>query len=204
MLKRLAEFNEEKPKILGALFTLLSRAMAEYPRVELLAKPRMADFAKWECAVARALGKSEQDFIKAYQANIGIQNEEVLEASPIAQILIQVMKDKSEWVRTPTQLLSDLKTYASANDIDIDEEKFPSSASWVWRRLSEVIPNLKESGIQCKRDKSKGRKITIINNRVKEAGDKQGAGAGTGIQEGGKRYPDFEELDREYKLSDST
>jgi len=200
--------NEDKPKILGALFTLLSRAMAEYPRVELLDKPRMADFAHWGCAVARALGKSEQDFIKAYQANIGIQNEEALEASPIAQVVMMLMKDRGRWEGKPSILFHDLKMLTDDHKIDHESESYPKAPNMVWKKLKEVIPNLKEVGIECTRDDSSrassGRKIVIVNHRFKEGSNNPEAGVFTGIEEAGKCCVDFEEFDRLPNLDDST
>ncbi len=167
-----AHFNSVKPKILGALFTVLSNAKAEYPEIKLEEKPRMADFAHWGCAVARALGKQDEDFIRAYQGNIGIQNTEALEASPVAQIILALMENRNMWEGSPTELLDELMSIAEDKKIDTNTKKFPRDVNWVWRRLQEVNPNLKEVGIKVRRDDTQrgvgGRKIIIINNSINE------------------------------------
>lgn len=160
-------------------FTLLSKALAELPNIHLSELPRIADFAELGCAVARTLGLSDQDFLNAYNGNIGIQNEEALEASTTAECIMILMKDKEDWKGSPSLLLSELITVAEANNIDKESKSFPKTANIVWKRLQEVIPNLKDVGIECIRDDSSrgknGRKIKIINHTFsanEEVGDR--------------------------------
>lgn len=97
-----AAFEEARPLILGALFDVLARAMKELPSVNRTSWPRMADFARWGCAVARALGYSEKDFLRAYMGNIEEQNAEALLASPIAQAVLYFMRGREQWSGTPS------------------------------------------------------------------------------------------------------
>src|SRR5215831_10194558 len=52
-------WDEAHPLILGALLDLVSRVMAELPRVSLQRKPRMADFARVVSAVGAAMDTEE-------------------------------------------------------------------------------------------------------------------------------------------------
>ena len=48
--------------MIGGAFTLLSKAMAIYPHVELNELFRMADFTRWGYAVAEAAGVGDIHF----------------------------------------------------------------------------------------------------------------------------------------------
>jgi len=172
-------FEKLKPKILGALFSLLFKARAVLPNIHLSKKARMADFDELGCAVARALGLSDEDFLNAYKRNRDIQNKEALEASTTAECIMILMKDKEDWKGSPSLLLSELITVANVNNIDKESKSFPKTANMVWKRMQEVIPNLKDVGIVCTRDDSSrgknGRKIKIINltfSANEEVGDR--------------------------------
>lgn len=157
------EFEGKKPGILGALFSLVSKAMKEYDEVKLTHKPRMADFATWGCAVARALGKEDKEFLTAYFNNIKIQNEEALEASPVARVIINFMDGKEEWQGTPSELLEELDEIAEKLKLDKDK-RYPKDARWLWKRIKEVRTNLQAVGILVDRDDSahkSGRKILL-------------------------------------------
>ena len=51
-----AELRQELPSILGGVFDVLSRALQIHPSVKLAEYPRMADFARWGCAISEAMG----------------------------------------------------------------------------------------------------------------------------------------------------
>ena len=54
----LANFEADKPDILGGIFDTLVIAMTIFPLVKLQNLPRMADFARWGYAIGEALGES--------------------------------------------------------------------------------------------------------------------------------------------------
>jgi len=68
--KLLAEFESCKAEILGGFLDTLVKAIQLYPSVNPEELFRMADFTKWGCAIAIALGRTQQDFIKAYEAKV--------------------------------------------------------------------------------------------------------------------------------------
>ena len=72
--------------------------------------PRMADFAEWGEIIARCIGYEKNEFINAYQENISNQNDEVIEASPVAEALLLFIREmnKEHWQGTPTQLYKNL------------------------------------------------------------------------------------------------
>jgi hypothetical protein len=136
-----------KPTLLGAIFTALSGAMAEIDRVQLTGLPRMADFARWGCAVARALGRTDADFLDAYGVNIATQNETAIENSPVALVVIELVEREGEWEGTPTETLARLLMVAETLKIDVREKAWPKSGSTLTKRINEVIPNLRKAGV---------------------------------------------------------
>src|SRR5262249_48386394 len=64
-----AEFEEARPRILGALLDVVAGALRELPAVKLPRHPRMADFAVWATAAETALGWERGSFLKAYSGN---------------------------------------------------------------------------------------------------------------------------------------
>jgi len=159
------QLNEIKPILLGSIFSTLSKAISGYPKIKLYSKPRMADFARWGCAIAKALGKSEKDFISAYYSNIRTQNKEALDASPVAVAIIEFMNDKPSWEGSPSKLLVELDNVAEILKLDTKEKRYPKDPSWLWRRIKEVRTNLIAVGIIATKDDSRrdseGRRILI-------------------------------------------
>ena len=168
------DFNEMKPKVLGAIFSTLSKAKKIHPKIHLESRPRMADFAKWGASIAQALGYSKEEFLEAYNNNIKIQHTEALEANPIARVIMTFMddKDKIEWIGPATDLYIELDDIAEALKVDKKNKKYPSDPNWLWRRMKEVRPNLESHGIYIEKDdssRSTGRRIIIRKEDSKSA-----------------------------------
>ena len=140
-------FSEARPHILGGILDALSKAIQIRPTVKLKSKPRMADFARWGCAIAMALGFDATDFQRAYRANIREQNSEVLESHPVAAAVVCMMGEVNEWEGRPAQLLEHLVKVAEAEKIDIKAKVWPKAAHILSRRLREVKPNLEAVGV---------------------------------------------------------
>jgi hypothetical protein len=161
-------FNEMKPKLLGAIFSVLSKAIKIYPTIYLKSKPRMADFAKWGAAVAEAMGYSTEEFINAYNENISIQNTEALEASPIAKVIINFMENRPDWSGSATDLFDKISLIAEDLMIDTKDRRYTNDPRWLWRRLKEVKPNLAAIGIFIEKDdtdRAHGRVIRITKEQ---------------------------------------
>jgi hypothetical protein len=104
-------FEDARPRILGALLDAVSAALRNRDTVMLTERPRMADFALWSCAAAPALGWTAEQFLQAYSHNIQSANDLVLEASPVAQAVLQMLEHQHFWEGTATQLLAVLQPY---------------------------------------------------------------------------------------------
>ncbi len=141
------EFEAARPRLLGAVLDVLARAMTLRRAIRLPGLPRMADFALWGCAIAKALGHPEVDFLAAYQDNTEARNEEALQASPVAAMVVELMDTQSEWEGTPSELLADLEKLAEEHRVNTKAAGWPKAAHSLSRRLNEVRPNLAAIGI---------------------------------------------------------
>lgn len=158
------EFESKKPEILGAIFDAISKAIKILPTIKLKQAPRMADFARWGCAIAEALGYTKEQFLEAYTENLGIQNRQAIEESSVASCIVAFMKWKTHWNGTSSALLKDLKTTAENEEIDIKSKSFPKSPSALSRVIGEVGTNLLAEGIKIEKVGQREWKIKVIEN----------------------------------------
>lgn len=168
------KFNEVKPSILGAIFDLLVKTLNEREKVVLPASPRMADFTHWGCAIARALGYTDNDFLTVYNANINQQHEEAIEANPVGSVVMEFIKNQETWEGTPTELLEKLDAIADDLRINKKSKAWPKDARWVWRRVNEIAVDLEAKGIKTMRGKSGERNITLQKMRENDVSDDHG------------------------------
>lgn len=164
-----AEFNEVAPRILGGIFDTLVKAMQIEPTLQIARLPRMADFARWGCAIAIALGHTAEDFLDAYAENVQRQNEAALDASLVAQVVIQMMKTwEPEWSGTPSELLLRLDEYSYKVGVDRHTKGWPKTPNWLMRKLREVVPNLERVGFRVvERRTAKDRIVSIRTHNPK-------------------------------------
>lgn len=142
------KFNKEKPYILGAIFTALSKVLQIVPTLRLKQKPRMADYGKYASAAAIALGSSADIFLSAFAENVKRQNDAAIEASAVAQVVIEFMNDKENWEGSSSELYGLLRTFAINANLEIGGKNgFPKASNWLWKKIHVIKPNLTAMGI---------------------------------------------------------
>lgn len=144
--KLLSEFESCKAEILGGFLDTLVEAIRVYPTVNPKELFRMADFTKWGCAIAIALGKKEEDFINAYEAKVKAQIQEAALSSPVATVLMDYMETVKNWEGTPSKLYTALINHAKTLDISIRQKAWPKAPHVLVRHLNELAPSLKSLG----------------------------------------------------------
>jgi len=142
----LGEFESCKAEILGGFLDTLVKAIQVYPSVNPKGLFRMADFTRWGCAIAIALGKTQEDFLNAYEKKVQMQIEEAALASPVATVLIDLMESIKEWEGTPSQLYIALLNRAKELSISTRQKIWPKASNSLVRQLNELIPSLKALG----------------------------------------------------------
>lgn len=158
-------FNLAQPKILGGIFDTLVKAIAIYPTVDTDKLPRLADFAKWGYAIAEALGKSGDQFLKDFSQNVKRQNESVAEKNVLCQSVICLMDGKTSHLNTVSEVHRELKKLVGD---DAKDETFPKLPHNMRGQLDLLRSTLLEHGISYQyfdRQKS-GVKILFTNSTV--------------------------------------
>ncbi|HKZ19221.1 MAG TPA: hypothetical protein VJQ57_03855 [Acidimicrobiia bacterium] len=143
-----ADFEAKRPMLFGAALDVLARAMALRPSIILPGLPRMADFALWGCAIAQAAGYTQQEFLKAYEANFTLRNQEILAGSEVADCLQRFMRGRKEWTGTASELHAELEKTAIAAGISVKGKSWPKAPHALTRRLNELQQNLSADGLE--------------------------------------------------------
>jgi hypothetical protein len=156
-------FEAEHPKLLGALFDTLSKAIALKASIKLSRRPRLADWGEYAAAVYEVMGWGAETFLKDWDEVVKVQNQATLDGSPVAQAIIKFMEVKDEYTATSSELHSKLKVVAAQLGIDVEKDKaWPKSARWLWRRIKEVLPLLVAASIEARRGRDESAKqITL-------------------------------------------
>lgn len=135
------DFEAARPKLLGAMLDLLVETLKLHGNTASAKEFRMADFAHFGRAVAKALGKNAVDFDKAYRANIRQQDCEILEDSPMVRAIERfAMKYSYEkpWTGSASKLLELLREEVHVlGDANVKAD-MPKSPRWLSSRLSEL------------------------------------------------------------------
>ena len=164
----MAEFMQLRPQLLGLIFDILVKALQIKSTIKLNDLPRMADFALWGEAIAKAMGYKDLEFIQAYYENIGKQNIEAIENHPLGQTVVKFYEEEMQakslmsWEGQPAKLLDELELVAQRHKVNTNHKSWPKEVRWLTRRLNQIRSNLLEGlgiEVQIKRltDTSKGR-----------------------------------------------
>jgi len=149
-------FDEKAPRIFGVLLDAISLALKNYPITQLnlpdRADLRMLDFAKWVCAGASALGFTPDQFMNAYAVNLTAGRHDALDASPIYEPLMTLLKQhKGAFEGSTLDLLNKLRPIAVQTKI----HDFPKSPHKLRPLLSLITHDLRAEGVVVKRSEKK-------------------------------------------------
>jgi hypothetical protein len=158
----LEEFNELRPKLLGYIFDILVKVLGTISSVELDELTRMADFAKICETISRCMGNKDNAFIDAYNRNIQLQTEQVLESNVIAPIIIKFMENKISWVGSATELLGYMEPIAEEMRINTHSRGYPKGPNVLTRRLNEIKSTLEEIGISITKGTDSKTKLKFV------------------------------------------
>jgi len=160
-------FNAIRPRVFGRLLDVVQVGMKNLPEVKLSAMPRMADFARWGVAVEQAIGFSKGAFLKAYAVNLQDTHAAAVDASPIAQAILDFLDDYSKkqnrqtYVGTASELLQALRDFLKMPNLEQPElevflrnPKFPNSPAALANELARVEPNLERMGVRVEKQRT--------------------------------------------------
>src|SRR5215218_208148 len=156
-------FAREHPGLLGALFDVLSKAIALKPFLKLSRRPRLADWGEYAAAVYEVMGWGAEQFLSDWDEIVKVQNRSTLDRSPVAQAIIKFMEDRESFEGSSTELHKKLESIAEEIGVSIVRDKaWPKSARWLWRRIQEVVPLLVGVGIEASRERDEAGTIIAL------------------------------------------
>lgn len=154
------KFESVAPRVLGAILSAASSALANRDSVQIQTDVRMADFTRWVTAAEPALGWAPGSFARAYERNRGMIDALALESNLVAAEIMALMASRHEWQGTATELLSLLNQVA---DERIQRApRWPKSAGSLGKALVTVAPILRAAGIDFGHDNSNKRRREIV------------------------------------------
>jgi hypothetical protein len=156
----IAQYEQIRPLILGALLDAVVTVLKRRPSIKLNTLPRMADFAITAAAAEGAFGWPEGTFLKAYQTNRETANEVAMEASPIARPLLALLEETGDWEGTSSELMEALEL--KANDQEKRQRGWPRNAKSVSGHLKRLAPNLRTTGWVLEQVRSAKKRLYVI------------------------------------------
>ncbi|MFW9849462.1 MAG: hypothetical protein ACFFF4_09985, partial [Candidatus Thorarchaeota archaeon] len=156
------DFEIIRPRLLGAIFTALSKAFAQYHSVDLTGLYRLADWTKWGCALAEAIGYNPDDFLTAYAKNRQVQTDEALANDDVATSLFHFIQERREWYGTMTELLKALSEAAEILNITTTGPGWPKAPNSLSKRLNSINTTLNELGIEVNKDRDNKKRLVSI------------------------------------------
>jgi hypothetical protein len=156
----IAEFQSLRSDLLGYIFDTLVKALQIKPTLRLQNLPRMADFAIWGEAIARAMGYQDMKFLNAYYENIGKQNIEAVESNILGQTVLRFIDGWHDasgdyWHDSTSKLLEKLNSIAAKSGTNTYSKYWPKSTDSLTRKLRTIASSLKEGyeiGVDVTRD----------------------------------------------------
>ena len=154
------EFNESKPKLLGAIFNCIKDGLRDVGEMETTIKklPRMADFCVYGAAFIKAMGLKWEDFVKQYTSSTnGLISEQAQLDDFVILIHTFLNENKNYWSGQAKNLLPALKVMADKKHL-VMEQFTPSTLS---RKLNQMQVSLQAVGIKVTAKHSTQRTIIL-------------------------------------------
>lgn len=161
-------FKNILPNILADIFSILSKALAIYPNVNLNEYPRMADFSRYGYAIAEAIETGKGiEFIEEYKRNIKLATESAVRENHVLNSLREFVDEKQHWKGTMTALHNELQK--KVRNLYINKSlpaSFPNNPNSLSRMLNTHKHELRNLDIDIDIGRATDRyiEITKINN----------------------------------------
>ena len=164
-----AAYEEARPRIMGAIFDVISYALRNRKNVTLKEKPRMADFAMWVVAAEEKLGWGKGAFMQAYKQNKIDAADVEINASSVGRAIVDLMKDRANkkpdwWLGNATKLETDIREYAKSNDPNGNlPPSWPKQPNRMSGALKRIKGALESKGIHVDDShRTKGTRMILI------------------------------------------
>jgi hypothetical protein len=173
------------PGILGGVLDMIVKILGVRLEIEkrVISLPRMADFALFGCALAEVMGIGAESFLDIYRENMGVQHQEVIDNNPIATSLIKFMEGRDEWIGSPGDLLSSLKTIGEQDfGIEQKSQMWPKASHALVRKINVLKTTLAAVGLIIEQKHTESsRLLRVARNSVRSVSTVSTA-SGQGLQ----------------------
>lgn len=146
------EFEEARPRLLGALLDAVCVALLNLPVTNLDKLPRLADFAKWVTAAEAALPWKAGGFLEAYEEIVEDAVTLALDSDAVATAVAALVEEEP-WEGTATELLAALEKHAP--DKARESKTWPKTSRALSSRLRRASGFLRHSGIEVEIGRSR-------------------------------------------------
>lgn len=138
-------FQSILPGLTGALYSLVSAALRNAKSMQIVRRPRLADFAEWVEAAGPELGWEPGSFINVMESSRLPASAQAVDSSPVGRLIIGFMKEQAEWHGQSSELLAALKNLA---DEDVRRQRsFPKDATRLSGQIRRLQRPLAEVGV---------------------------------------------------------
>jgi putative DNA primase/helicase len=159
-----ADFEEARPRLLGALLTGVSASLRNMSSTKLPRSGRMADFEKLVTAAESGLGWEPGRFQEAIRDNRQEISESAFEADSVAVAIAKVVR--AEYPDGLTKTATELLTLLNATDLISEgvrkQRTWPATPQGLGNRIDRIAPLLKAQGFAVERRHSGVRSIIIV------------------------------------------
>lgn len=141
-------YEIERPKLLGALLDITSRALELLPQMSIPAdeRPRLVEFARLGMAVAKAVGQLPEDFMQEFNACRQESLSRTIDASPVAAAVVDMIEARPLGLTaTAKEILLTLEQYRPTGC-----DSWPRSPKGLGDALRRAAPALRQIDIECK------------------------------------------------------
>lgn len=169
----LSHFFETKPKILGYIFSVLSKFLFHYPEMKKSIKSTKKHCRSFEIAgevISRCLGNKEGAFQDAWNQNSEDQTDVAIEASTLAKvIMVYVQQSNKEIIELqPEELYRELRSLAQGLGYNLEtDNSFPGASNILSRQINRLKATLakKEIEVIIGEKNSSGHRVIKLKNR---------------------------------------
>ena len=154
-------FESIRPKILGALYSAVSAALRNGPSVQLVRRPRLADFAEWIVAAEPVLPWEPGTFLAAYSNSRIEALDQSIEGDPVATAILELLERQGEIRMTTKDLLVHLD--ASVSETTRRSNVWPRTPQGLSSALKRCLPGLRMVGVEFSRVRSVDRSRRRLN-----------------------------------------
>jgi hypothetical protein len=143
-----AKIAKLQPGILGASLTALAQTLRSQHLglVKECDLPRMADFGAFALHAEQHLGLVKDSFVTAFNESREASRQVILEASPIAEAISQLLERDGDFKGTVSVLHKRLEEFLE--DSVIRSRLWPKASNGLSRALNRLKPDLKAVGIE--------------------------------------------------------